>query len=214
PRPPNSELGTRNSELGVPNSELGTRNSEPRIGYVPQNLEFDRGAPLSVMDFLAMGWQRSPLWLGVNRRTRARARELLSQVKAERLETRMLGALSGGELRRVMLALALECDPEMLILDEPSAGVDVQGGIVICELLDELRARRGFTQLMVTHDLSMVKAHATHVICLNRRVTAEGKASDILRPEILAETFGIHAGVFIAPHNPNTCPQCAEEKRG
>jgi hypothetical protein len=97
--------------------------------------------------------------------------------------------------RRVLLALAIGQNPTLLILDEPSAGVDIAGGNLLCELLESLRAQRGFTQIMVTHDLSLVTAHSTHVICLNRRVTGQGPTQQTLRPDVLADTFGIHLGL-------------------
>lgn len=166
-----------------------------RIGYVPQRLDFDRGMPLTVTDMMAMGRQRQPLWLGTARTVRKHAVYLLSQVKAEYLASRPVGALSGGELQRVLLALAIAQQPDVLILDEPSSGVDIGGGNLLCELLDSLRAEQGFTQIMVTHDLSMVTAHADHVICLNRRVLGQGPTSTTLTGEVLAATFGIHLGL-------------------
>jgi zinc transport system ATP-binding protein len=166
-----------------------------RVGYVPQRLDFDRGLPLTVMDYMAMGSQRRPLWLGTARRLRGRALELLAQVKAEHLAGRRLGALSGGELQRVQLALALTRDPHLLVLDEPAAGVDIRGGQLLCELLEHIQRERGFTQLMVTHDLPLVTAHASHVICLNHRVTGAGATRQTLRPAVLAATFGLHLGL-------------------
>jgi zinc transport system ATP-binding protein len=195
-------------------------NSHPRgarIGYVPQRLEFDRGMPITVMDMLAMGEQRKPLWLGMAGNIRKNARELLGRVMAEHLATRRLGALSGGELQRVLLALAIQQRPELLILDEPSSGVDIGGGNLLCELLDELRKEQGFTQIMVTHDLSMVTAHADHVICLNHRIVGEGPISTTLTAETLAATFGIHLGLanlHSMPQIPGqtcTCPEHQQE---
>ena len=167
----------------------------PRIGYVPQNLAFDRGMPLTVMDVMTMGRQRRPLWLGARAGARAEALALLDGVHARHLAGRRLGALSGGELQRVLLALAIQQDPDVLILDEPSSGVDVAGENLLCELLETLRAQRGFTQIMVTHDLSMVTAHAEYVICLNRRVLGEGETSTVLTASVLAATFGLHLGL-------------------
>jgi len=175
--------------LGEPSED------RPRLGYVPQHMDFDRNMPVTVMDLMAMGGQRLPLWFGVRRSCRRAAMELLAAVKAEHLAKRRLGALSGGELQRVLLALALQQDPQVLLLDEPSAGVDVSGESLLCELLETLRAQRAFTQVMVTHDLSLVTAHATHVICLNRRVLGEGPIQTTLTNDVLAATFGIHLGL-------------------
>ena len=166
-----------------------------RLGYMPQKLDFDRGMPLTVMEMMTMGHQRRPLWLGCARRACRAAREALAAVEAEHLADRPAGALSGGELQRVLLALAIRQEPELLILDEPAAGVDVGGESVLCELFDRLRVERGFTQIIVTHDLSMVTAHATDVICLNRRVTGAGPVSTTLTEGVLAATFGIHLGL-------------------
>lgn len=176
-----------------------------RIAYVPQRIALDRGLPLTVTEFLALGRQRRPLWLGVRRDVRREACELLELVHAAHLAGRRLGALSGGETQRVLLALALQRDPELLVLDEPSAGVDFEGEHLFCELLDELRARRGFTQLMVSHDLGMVAHHATHVICLKRRVVAEGEPSAVLTGSVLNALFGLHMGLIHGAGCPPSC---------
>ena len=173
----------------------GYAGKRPRIGYVPQRLSFDRGLPLTVSEFLALGFQAWPLWFGVSPKRRKKATATLKQVRAEHLLNRRLGAISGGELQRVLLALALQQDPELLVLDEPAAGVDFQGEYVFCELLDNLRLSEGFTQLMVSHDLPTVTHHATHVICLNHQVAAEGPPRQVLTPANLSAIFGLHMGL-------------------
>lgn len=180
----------------------------PRIGYVPQKLQFDRGMPLTVLEFMVMGWQRLPLWFGVKKKYRARALETIAAVRAEQLAQRHVGALSGGEMQRVLLALALGQQPDLLVLDEPAAGIDFQGEFVFCELLENLRRSRGFTQLMVSHDLATVTHHANHVICLNRKVAAQGLPNQVLTHENLSAIFGVHMGLAnsrVLPPEPSHC---------
>lgn len=189
-------------------------NSDPheiRIGYVPQRFTFDRGIPLTVVEFLSMGVQKKPFWLGINRRMKESAAQLLYSVKAEHLLKRRLGALSGGEMQRILLALAIQREPGILILDEPDAGVDVKGGQVFCHLLEHLRIEKGFTQLMVSHDLGMVAYHASHVICLNKKMVAEGPPRDIFNNDILLEIFGPHIGALSFRPVKDGCAECDEE---
>jgi zinc transport system ATP-binding protein len=167
-----------------------------RVGYVPQRLPLDRGMPITVRDFMLMNQTRWPLWCGMRRAPLHRARALLAAVHAETLERRPLGDLSGGELQRVMLAHALQQEPDLLILDEPAAGIDAHGEIILCELLERLRAKNGFTQLMVSHDLATISHHATHVILLNRSVIAQGPPETVFTAPHLAATFGLHMGVL------------------
>ena len=192
--------------IRFPASEAQGGGGRPRIGYVPQRLDFDRGLPLSVAEFLSLGFQRRPLWFGLSRVRRREAKAALARVGAEHLARRRLGALSGGELQRALLALALMQEPELLVLDEPAAGVDFQGEQLFCELLDSLRRSRGFTQLMVSHDLATVTHHATHVICLNRRVVAEGPPGEALTAENLSRIFGLHMGLVRLQSLPGSLP--------
>lgn len=189
-----------------------------KIGYVPQRLQIDQNMPVTVLEFLVMGWQRTPLWFGVRRIYRERARELLSAVKVAGLETRRIGTLSGGEKQRVLLALALGQEPDLLVLDEPASGVDFQGEYIFCELLDKLRRELGFTQLMVSHDLPTVTYHATHVICLNRKVAASGPPREVLTHATLTAIFGLHMGLVDSHALPNgkcSCSSsCCREKSG
>ena len=169
---------------------------KPRVNYVPQQLDFDRGAPVTVLEFLCLSTQRRPLWFGPRKRARTEALHNLERVNAAHLAARPLGRLSGGEFQRVMLALALAPKPDILLLDEPVSGVDAGGEELFCELLDKLRQEAGFTLVLISHDLQIVTRHADHVICLNKTVQCEGRAVDILTPENLAAVFGLHTGLY------------------
>jgi len=160
-----------------------------RIGYVPQRLDFDRGMPVTVLDFMCAGQQRSPVWLGYRRRYREWASEQLQRVGGAGWEHKPLGRLSGGELQRVLLAMALTNRPDILLLDEPVSGVDIAGEELFCDLLGSLQQQGGFTMLLVSHDLSLVTRHAQYVICLNRTVQCQGDAVSTLSAENLQALY-------------------------
>ena len=188
----------------------------PRVAYVPQRLSFDRALPMTVVEFMAMGQQRLPFWLGSPAALKNRSLEFLSAVRADELASRKVGALSGGELQRVLLALALQEEPELLVLDEVAAGVDARGESLFCELLESLRRSSGFTQLMVSHDLATVTHHATHVICLKQRLIAEGAPRAVLTRDRLKAIFGIHMGLIAPDAMPEDgkelCSTCCRDK--
>ncbi len=169
-----------------------------RIGYVPQRLDFDRGMPLSVIDFLCAGAQRRPLWLGHSHRARRIARGELERVGAGGWEDRPLGRLSGGELQRVLLAMALAAEPDILLLDEPVAGVDVSGEELFCDLLGSLHKEGRYTMLLVSHDLSIVTEHAQYILCLNGGVQCQGETVQTLTAENLKALY--RSGVGFAGH--------------
>lgn len=166
-----------------------------RFGFVPQKLQFDRDMPMTVMDYLLAGIQRMPLFFGSSRKQREKVEARLAEVECAALADRSFGALSGGEIQRILLAAALLQEPEILILDEPTAGVDFKGGKLCCGLLQKIREKRGFTQIMISHDLATVAAHADHVICIKGTVIAEGVPGKILTHDVLSRTFGLHLGV-------------------
>ncbi len=168
----------------------------PIIGYVPQRLDFDRGLPITVADFLAAGKQTIPLWWGKGTGLQLRIQEALNRVNAVGLWNRPLGGLSGGELQRVLLAQALLRDPQVLLLDEPASAVDVEGEALFYELLHSIHRERHLTTVWVSHDLSVVMNHADRVICLNRAVSCVGAPEQILTPDRLRELFGPNAAVY------------------
>ncbi len=172
----------------------------PRIGYVPQHLPFERETPLTVLDFFAISSQRRPVFLGISAAARRSAAEDLGRAGVAHLLDRPLGKLSGGELQRVLFALALRDSPDILLLDEPVSGVDVAGGEQFCEFLSQVHRGSRFGLLLVSHDLSMVTRHADHVICLNRRIVCQGATTEVLTAENLAAMYGEDAHLFRHGH--------------
>jgi zinc transport system ATP-binding protein len=173
------------------------------IGYVPQRLLIDTRLPLTVRDFLGLALQSKPIFLGIARQTTERMIRILGQVirEPERILDRPVEKLSGGELQRVLLALALDPKPELLLLDEPAAGIDFKDQERFYDLLARLNADTGVTILLVSHDTAMVTKHAHHVLCLrDGRIQCEGPPQDIT-PEVVAATFGSEIGIFAHHHH-------------
>jgi zinc transport system ATP-binding protein len=150
------------------------------IGYVPQSFPIDPTLPVTVEDFLALTRQRRPVCLGISRRTRSAIADLLARVGLAGLERRPLAVLSGGELRRVLLAHALDPEPELLILDEPGSGLDDASARWLEERLLAMKRERRTTIVMVSHDLDRVRRVADHVTLLDRRVLADGMPDAVL----------------------------------
>ena len=190
--------------FGQSNGVFTTR--PPRWGYVPQKLQFDRHMPITALEMLAASISRRPLFLGISTAVKARCWDMLESVECAHIAQRQLGKLSGGELQRILLAAALLQDPEVIVLDEPAAGVDFSGEKLCCGLLDKFRSQRGFTQIMISHDLATVAAHAAHVIILKKQVLAQGHPAEVLNEKNLHAAFGLHTAKFELPQHHEVCP--------
>lgn len=178
----------------------------PPIGYVPQRLEFDRGLPCTVEDLMAIGISKKALWLGKKKKIKDQVTAGLKRVGALGLENRLIGKLSGGEMQRVLLAMALEGDPKILLLDEPTAGIDAPGEQLFCDLLSDIQVQAALSIILISHDLSVVSNHAHQVICLNKTVRCSGGLST-LTEENLLKTFGLHVQIYPHNHGPHQPPE-------
>jgi len=163
-----------------------------RVGYVPQLKTFDRSFPATALELVVSGLRRS--WPArVRAVERDAARAALSQIGAERLETRPLAKLSGGELQRAFLARALVRRPALVLLDEPATGVDFLAEHDLYDLLETYQAASGATVAMITHDLTAARYHSSRVAVLNRRLHGFGTPDEVLCESCLKEAFG-HLG--------------------
>lgn len=161
----------------------------PRVSYVPQVETIDWNFPVTVEQVVLMGKVRQArLWPWPSRGDRAAVAEVLAHLQIDHLRTHHIRNLSGGQQQRVFLARALVAQPDLLVLDEPTSGVDMQTAEKMLHLLLDLN-QKGITVLMTTHDLNMAAAHIPWAICLSRRVIAQGETSEVFTSETLTKTY-------------------------
>lgn len=168
------------------------RTGSPLIGYVPQYLNFDLSTPTSVFDFFMSAKVRKPSCFFHPKALRKEILESLKSVHADQLIDRRLGALSGGELQRVLLALALDPIPDILLLDEPVSGIDQAGLSMFYDTLSEVRKNYDLSIILVSHDLDLVFKFADRVVLLNRTVICSGKPLEVFRSPETREIFGLN----------------------
>jgi len=155
-----------------------------RLGYVPQKLDIERDLPLTARDLLRAKAAVS----GADEDTIPGALQAVGLVQGG--ESEFIGALSGGQFQRLLLACALIGDPDTLLLDEATAGMDEPGQEQMYEMVDRIVARRAHTILLISHEMSVVYAHATHVLCLGRRQSWFGPPREVLTPDLLRQIYG------------------------
>ena len=188
-------LGQREYEGVIAFSAPGMRHRKPpRIGYVPQSPSFDPGDPVSVADLFACCMSKRPAFLGLSRAMRDKVLECLERVHGEDLIDKRVGTLSGGELQRVLLALALEPLPNILILDEPLSGVDVEGQTGLMDMIDEIRKRYDLSILMTTHDFGMLERYADKVVLIDHAIVCKGTPAEVLASGEFARIFHSKGG--------------------
>jgi zinc/manganese transport system ATP-binding protein len=195
--------------LGSVRPSAGTveRAAGVTVGYVPQVEEIDWDFPVSVAQCVLMSRVRGRIAPWASREERAEVASVLDRLGIGDLAGRHIRALSGGQQQRVFLARAMLSDPDVLLLDEPTSGVDVRTRHEILHLLGELHDA-GLAIVLSTHDLNGMAAHLPRLVCLNHRVVAAGAARDVLVPEVLEATYGSpmevleHSGMRVVVDGP------------
>lgn len=185
--------------LAEPSSGVVKRAQDLRIGYVPQHFAVDSSLPITVRRFIALR----------GKVTAQRWREVIADTWVEGLLEQPLQHLSGGEMRRVLLARAVLHNPQLLALDEPAAGLDAASQGALYSLIGGLRERYGCAVVIVSHDLNLVMAASDDVLCLeNGRVACRGSPASVVEHPEYRVLFGSHLGpntaVFRHSHSPPT----------
>ncbi len=176
--------------LGLLSPDTGRvqRESSVRVGYVPQHLHLSSNMPITVKRMMSLTSQ-SP---------QSAVEAALDETGSRKLLEARMSDLSGGELRRVLLARALLRDPDLLLLDEPVSGVDYIGEAEMYALIAEIVARHGCGVLMVSHDLHIVMAATDRVVCLNHHICCTGVPQEVVGHDEFQRLFGTRAGVVTA----------------
>jgi ABC-type Mn2+/Zn2+ transport system ATPase subunit len=165
------------------------------LGYVAQRLPVDPTLPLTTREAIRMALARRPDAL-----QEEAFRHAVEILKIGAFLDRPLGTLSGGQLKRAMIARALVTRPRLLLLDEPEAGIDVTGEETLYELLEHLVAHERLTVLICSHELELVARYADQVYCLNRRLLCTGAPDQVLTPETLGSLYGAAPAVYHHRH--------------
>ncbi len=200
-------LGIKNIEKGTVRV-LGKPPSEARndMGFLPQISTYKRSFPVTVLDVVLMGmYGRLGLFRRPKRREREKAMDTLGQVDMAQLASRPFKDLSGGQQQRVGIARALVSEPRLLLLDEPSTGVDVVAQESFYRLLEKFRGEKGISVVIVSHDVGMIAPVVDRVALLNRNIHYYGEPTGALAPAMLEKAFGAHVRLLVHDEHCLTC---------
>ena len=162
-----------------------------KIGYVPQSINIEKNTPLSVYDLIASYQFKFPVFLAKKRKLYDRIKEALAVFEAEELIDRQLCNLSGGQLQRVLLSMAIMNEPHLLLLDEPVSGVDQNGMELFYKTITRLKKEYDLAIILISHDLDYVRKYADQVTLIDQEVLASGPAKEVYATKAFADVFGI-----------------------
>lgn len=166
------------------------------IGYVPQKFFIDRTLPMTVREFFLL--KSKKFWQPGSEFLAHISHELSIVGLHDAILQKTVSELSGGEFQRVLISWAMLNHPDVLLCDEPTAGIDAEGEQAVHHILARLQKERGTTIILISHDLNVVYQYATNVLCLNKKMICHGAPQDVLSPQELAKIYG--GGTFY--HHP------------
>ncbi len=165
-----------------------------RLGYVPQRFSFDRSIPITVQEFLSLSSPRCFTDQCIHQK-------LYQDVGVAKIFTKPVSDLSGGQLQRVLIARALLEEPQILLLDEPASGIDIEGQNAIHKVLRDITREKKTTVVMISHEFNIVNHLADQVLCLNRELVCQGRPAEALTPEVIKKLYGEHRTIYAHPHD-------------
>ena len=195
-------VSARSGEIKLFNTAKHLKQLKLEIGYIPQKFPFERTFPLTVSELVGLGLNDKQWWYSTKGQ-RERIDRALEQVHLAQKALQKIGTLSGGELKRVLLAYCLVVPRRLLVLDEALAGVDATGEMEFAALLNNLKREHNWTILEVSHDLDLVSRYCDSVICMNRRLLYQGSPSTTLTPENLLQIYGSLVSPTCHHHEPS-----------
>lgn len=171
-------------------TKTGNISNVMKIGYVPQTLNIERELPMTVYDLFASFISKYPVWLPKSRKLYAKIKEQLKLFSVEDCIDKQVGKLSGGQLQRVMLSIAVTPMPDLLVLDEPVSGIDENGVRDFYRLVDEMKHKHDLAVLLVSHDLELVRKYADKVVLLDNTILCQGTPSEVFENDSFKKVFG------------------------
>lgn len=160
-----------------------------KIGYVPQSLNIEKNTPLSVYDMIASYQSGFPVFLKKNKKLYREIKEMLTVFEADYLIDKQVSNLSGGELQRVLLSMAIMDEPNLLLLDEPISGIDQNGTELFYKTIDYLKKHFDLAIVLISHDLDYVEKYADKVVLLNHAILKQGTVGEVFHSDEMKQVF-------------------------
>ncbi|MCR5054287.1 MAG: metal ABC transporter ATP-binding protein [Lachnospiraceae bacterium] len=175
-------------EITFKNTENGAMR-ELRIGYVPQSINIEKSTPMDVYDLICSFVYKTPVFIK-SRKVEGEILSALKEFEADELIHKSIGTLSGGELQRVLLSMAVMAEPDLLLLDEPVSGIDKNGMDLFFKKMKYLKENHDMAVVLISHDLDYVAEYADKVILMDKSVLAEGSPREVYEGEEFKKVFG------------------------